>query len=95
MASSSVMTALSSLWLMCGVGSGSCGIGFRIGKIIIEPEDEQINIPVYIYEDEEFITEAPLVTINYQASFNSSKSMDGYFDDAKEQAKKIIKFLNY
>jgi|GEM_PF-3150283 len=68
---------------------------FRLGKITIEPEDEQITIPVYIYEDEEFITEAPLATISYQASFNSSKPMDEYFDDAKEHAKKTIKLLNY
>lgn len=40
---------------------------FGFGKIVIQPEDEQINIPVYLYESDEFITESPLVTINYRA----------------------------
>ncbi|EFE51773.1 hypothetical protein PROVRETT_09501 [Providencia rettgeri DSM 1131] len=68
---------------------------FKLGKITIQPEDEQINIPVYLYEDEEFITGSPLAVINYQTLFNSSKCMDEYFDDAKEHAKKTIKLLNY
>ena len=68
---------------------------FRLGKIIIEPEDEQISIPVDIYEDEEFITEAPLASIIYQTTFNSSKPLAEYFDEAKEHARKTIKLLNY
>ena len=68
---------------------------FKLGKITIQPEDEQIDIPVYIYEDEEFITESPLAIINYQSLFNSSKPLAEYFDDAKEHARKTIKLLNY
>ncbi|EKT55580.1 hypothetical protein [Providencia sneebia] len=66
----------------------------RLGTITIHPDDEQINIPVDIYKGEEFITGAPLANIVYQSTFNSSKPLAEYYEEAKDHALNVIKQLN-
>ena len=66
----------------------------KLGTVVIHPEDEQISIPVDIYKGEEFDNGSPLANILYETTFNSSRPLIEYFDEAKEYARQTIKQLN-
>ena len=66
----------------------------KLGTVIINPEDEEISIPVDVYKGDEYSVDFVLANIVYQTNLNSSKPLAEYFDEAKDHARKTIKLLN-